>query len=456
MSSSKSYHHRYLLAGALSILKGDTMRVKISSVGICEDVIATLHVIATMGVDFELLEEGGKYHTVLSKKDFRNEIVHSATKLPNVQQNFVTSISKSQSADSCQEEKKLPNINLCDRKLYNVGESGTTLRLIIPILIAMDEPAVITGRGSIFSRPLDEYLDLFDKKEIHYHYEGLPLELGMNQSDRLAGKIEISTDTSSQFLSGLLFAVPLLRHETKIVLTSPVKSKNYIDITLDVLHHAGIEYKCGNREFVLPPNQKYIMKDTVVEGDYSSACFFIAAGILSKSVKIRGLNPESLQGDRAMVDLLKRANAKIYFEDENLIVHPSQLIGIQIDAEHIIDSVPVLCVLFATAKGKTKIKNVKRLRSKESDRIKSSCEMILNLGGEIEYLEEEDVILIQGVNSLRGGEVNTHHDHRIAMSACIAALISKEDVIIDDYLCVNKSYTDFFEDFARLGGEYVI
>lgn len=458
ISSSKSYHHRYLLAAALSILTGEKKEVKISSVGICDDVIATIEVIKTMGVFVHLFEEAGITHILLDKKASENkDIIQTATKLPNVQQTSGNENLLTQKPLIQSESKTLPNVASCNRKLYNVGESGSTLRFIIPILVAMNKEAEITGRGSIFSRPLDDYIALFDKKEISYHYSGnLPLQIDANQSHKLEGEIDISMNTSSQFLSGLLFAAPLLQSRTKITLTSPIKSKNYIDLTLDVLQKSKIEYIQGDMGFIVFPKQSYATEDVRIEGDFSSACFFIAAGILKKAITIKGLNPKSLQGDRAVVDLLKSANADIHWQEDDLIIRPSQLIGMEIDAQHIIDSVPILCVIFATASGETRIKNVGRLRSKESNRIKSSCEMIERLGGKIAYLEEEDTILIQGVKKLKGAEINTYHDHRIAMSCCIAALICEQDVIIDDYLCINKSYTDFFKDFARLGGEYVI
>lgn len=328
-------------------------------------------------------------------------------------------------------------------------ESGSTLRFIIPIAILTGKKITFTGEGRLNERPINPYIEIFNEKNINYSKkDGLPLTVWGSLP---SGEYRLRGDVSSQFITGLMFALPLLDGDSSIKLTSKLESRAYIDLSIEVLEKFNIHI-LNNRynEFLINGNQKYIETDYKVEGDFSQAAFFIAAGILGGDVRCLGLNEDSSQGDKKIIDIVKEMGGEISFNDGVLSARESTTYGTAIDASECPDLVPILAVLASLSKGETKIINAKRLRLKESDRLKAMATELTKLGADIN--EMEDGLLINGKSYLNGGHVDSWRDHRIAMALSIASIRCKNPVIINGSDSVEKSYPDFFKDFLSLGG----
>ncbi|MBR6513240.1 MAG: 3-phosphoshikimate 1-carboxyvinyltransferase [Clostridia bacterium] len=366
--ASKSYAHRIIIAAALS-----DKPTEIYINGISNDVIDTVNAVNCLG----------------AKAEIKGNII------------------------SVEPVKKISGeVNI------EISESGTTARLILPIACALYQKGTLTGKGSLVKRPFKPLCDAISEHGIAFSGNYLPISF---EGKMTAGEYKIAGSESSQYISALLYTLPLLNDESKVTLTSPLASEGYVDITLDVLKQFGItggyEYK-GEEKYTTPGRIS-------VEGDWSNSTFWLCAG-----VEVKGLKADSCQRDR-LFDLVKD-------QDE-------------IDAEHIPDLVPILSVYAASKNKNTRIYNISRLRIKESDRIRSVCDMITSLGGRIEADDNE--MVIYGTGSLTGGTVDSYNDHRIVMSAAIASTICKNKVIIRGAEAVNKSYPDFFNDFNSLGGK---
>ncbi len=335
-----------------------------------------------------------------------------------------------------------------ERKSIDCGESGSTLRFLIPIVCAFGLETEIVMHGRLPYRPLSPLKEILEEN-------GCKLEQKDNTlcvSGKLKpNKYEIDGSVSSQFISGLLFALPIVGNDAKVVVKNRFESKSYVDLTLFVLKKFGIVYSENDNSYELIESC-YKSAKTTVEGDWSNAAFWLCAGgLLEKGLSINGLSLNSVQGDKKIVDLLKIFGAKVSVFDNKICVKNSKLKGSIIDASNIPDLVPIICVLACFCKGQTVITNAERLRIKESDRIKSTIEMINNLGGNAE--ETADGILVN-YKPLVGGRVNSYNDHRIAMSAAIASVLCKNEVIIYDAGAVKKSYPMFFDDFKKLGAKF--
>ena len=332
------------------------------------------------------------------------------------------------------------------------NESGSTLRFLIPLAAAFGMEAVFTGSGKLPLRPLSLYHSQLPQKGVALtRLEGDELPLRVSGS-LLPGRYELAGNVSSQFITGLLFSLPLLDGDSELVLTSPLESKPYVDMTLSTLARFGVKVTEMPDGYRVPGRQRFLPCTYTVEGDYSNAAFFAAAGCLcDEGVAISGLDERSTQGDRAILPLLSRFGARVTHENGVTTVRRGTLRGIEIDAAQIPDLVPILCVVGAFAPGRTHIYNALRLRLKESDRIASTTEMLTRLGAHVEA--NESSITVYGGQRLRGGAVDACNDHRIAMSAAIAALFCENDVVILGAQCVDKSYPKFFEDYNQLGGK---
>ena len=327
-------------------------------------------------------------------------------------------------------------------------ESGSTLRFMLPIAAALGREVTFTGKGKLPERPIGEYLRLFALHGVKCETEGgLPLKI----SGKLTpGKFEIAGDISSQYITGLLLALPLLDNDSEIVLTSPLQSKPYVDMTVKVMSDFGVEVIETENGYFVKGNQVYGIRDYTVEGDWSQAAFFLAGGALFGDIKVKGLDINSSQGDKKICELLERFGAKLEVSKNEIRVKKSELKGIEINARDIPDTVPTLAVLGAYAKGKTVIKGAERLRLKESDRISS---ILYNLGKmEIKAEETPDGMIITG-GEPSPAELSGFNDHRIVMAFCIAALGTDGECTISDALSINKSYPSFYEDYNSLGGE---
>lgn len=332
------------------------------------------------------------------------------------------------------------------------GESGSTLRFLLPVIGALGKEVRLKLSGRLPQRPLSPLWEALIAHGMSLQREG---EDVIVCSGKLrGGKFTMPGNISSQFVSGLLFALPLLGEDSTLTLTGNVESARYIAMTEEAIRAFGIEFTYKDQTYTILGNQKYIYKKDKtlrVEGDWSNAAFWLSAGALGKKVTLSGLKPDSLQGDKEICRILEKFGAKIESEGETVRALPGVLSGISIDAAQIPDLVPILAVVAAGAKGRTRIRGAERLRIKESDRLKTVCAMLEALGGDIE--ETEDGLIIEGGKPLLGGRVDSAGDHRIAMSAAIASILAANTVVIVGAEAVGKSYPDFWEHFEKLGGK---
>ena len=344
-------------------------------------------------------------------------------------------------------------------KYVQCNESGSTIRFLIPIGITDENELIFDGKGKLVDRPLDSYYRIFDKQGIFYKNENGKLPLTVNGKLK-AGNYEVDGNISSQFITGLLYALPLLDGDSKLTINKNLESKGYIDLTLEILKLAGIEIVNNNyKSFDIKGNQIYNPFDYTVEGDYSQVAFWIVAGIISANrnneVKCLHVNKNSLQGDREIIEIVQRMGANLEIFDDYVVVKPSKTQGTVIDISQCPDIGPILTVLAALSKGETRIINGERLRIKESDRITSIKTELNKLGANV--AEEGDSLVIQGVEGFAGGViVNAWNDHRIAMSLAIASTRCEKEIILEEAESVRKSYPHFWDDFMKMGGEIEI
>ena len=331
-------------------------------------------------------------------------------------------------------------------------ESGSTLRFLVPLALHCDADVTFTGTGRLPERPMNTILNVFDEFGISYKAgkeKTLPLTI---KAGHLNGIIEMEGNVSSQFISGLLFALPLYPYDSEIIITTPFESKGYIDMTIDVLESFGIEiYNSGYKRFKIKGGQSYKPVNYAVEADYSQAAFFLAAGALGSFVVCKGLSLDTKQGDQKIIDVIEKMGGTVVKDEkEGIAALPSRLHGCTIDVSQIPDLVPAITVLAACASGETVIKGAARLRHKESDRLSAIAQQINSIGGTV--IEKGDTLIIEGADTLSGGAANGCNDHRIAMAVAVASTMCDEIVTIDGSDCVKKSYPHFWQDFASLGG----
>lgn len=317
--------------------------------------------------------------------------------------------------------------------LLDCGESGSTLRFLIPVALAVRGGGHFTGRGRLMERPQGPYIRLFEEKGISWNQEGACLTV--------AGQLEpgvyaLPGNVSSQFITGLLYALPLLPGDSRIVLTTPLESRGYVDMTLDMLRRFDIKVEEQEDGFLVPGNQTYQARDLTLEADWSGAAFWYAANFLGAQVDIQGLNPDSVQGDRQI--------STLYWK----LARPG---NVDIDLSQCPDLAPPLAVMAAVRKRTTRFVNAGRLRMKESDRLETIARTLNALGAKAQV--GEDTLILEGLDHLEGGTVDGCNDHRIAMMAAVAAVACKEPVTILGAECVKKSYPRFWEDYTALGGE---
>lgn len=316
------------------------------------------------------------------------------------------------------------------------NESGSTLRFIIPVASALGADSIFHGKGRLPMRPIDIYKRELSRHGVTFKTQEMPYEVS---GELTGGTYEIEGNISSQFITGLLFALPLVNEDSEIIMTSHLESRPYVDITIDMLKRFGIEISQTESSFKIKGGQKYIPHDEHVEGDYSQAAFFFVANALGSEIDIQNLDPNSVQGDKAITDIIGKAATD------------SVIKGFRADCSDIPDLVPILSVLGAYGSEKSVIFNAERLRIKESDRLAACADMLNNLGGNVTVTP--DGLEIIPTEKLCGGTVDSFGDHRIVMAAAIAALKCDGDVIIKGADAVSKSYPRFFEDYNMLGGK---
>lgn len=340
--------------------------------------------------------------------------------------------------------------NLDKGIVLDCGESGSTLRFLLPVAAALGRKAVFEGKGRLPERPIGILLEELAQHGCTVSSDKLPVELeGKLQS----GVYTLPGNISSQFITGLLFALPLLEGDSEIRLTTDIESKGYIDMTLKTLKIFGVEIRENEHGWFIPGRQTYRgPRMRFTEGDWSNAAFWLTAGAIKGSIGCQGLDMESAQGDRAIVSLLEEFGAETKTILNQITVTNKEMKGIRIDASQIPDLVPILCIAGAAAEGETVITNAGRLRIKESDRLAAMAECLQKIGVEVE--EREDGIVIAGGCNPSEGEIviDSHGDHRIVMAMAIAAVSLGVDITIEHADAVNKSYPSFFAELTKLGG----
>ncbi|MBS5966340.1 MAG: 3-phosphoshikimate 1-carboxyvinyltransferase [Finegoldia magna] len=329
-------------------------------------------------------------------------------------------------------------------------ESGTTLRLLLPLVSTFSKTATVDCSEGLRKRPIRELIETLEESGLYFEEKEFSIKISGNVNSDF---FRISGDISSQYVSGLLLLSSLLDQKSSIYLTTKLESRAYVKITIKVLRDFGIIVNeleegvfeiYGGRDKILPP------KEYQIEGDWSNAAFFIAGGCLGDSIKMSGLNLESSQGDKKIVQILKKAGAILACSDDCISSNGSHLNSFEVDFSETPDLFPILSVVAALSKGQSILKGGERLKLKESNRIESTFQMLKSLGADVK--KRDDGLIIQGKEILDGGIVNSFNDHRIVMSATMASIKCKEPVSIVNAGAVKKSYPNFFDDFKKVGG----
>ncbi len=401
---SKSLSHRAIIAAGLA--RGES---KISNIIYSKDILATISAMRSLGVEI---------------KEFDDYLIIKGNKLKRV------------------------------NDVIDANESGSTIRFIIPIALTVDEKITFVGHNNLVNRPLDTYFEIFDEQNISYNKPDdcyLPLKCS---GALKAGEYRIRGDISSQFITGLLYSLPLLDGESKLIITTPLESLGYIDLTIDILKMFGIKIINNDyKEFIIEGNQEYKPCDYEIEGDFSQAAFFLVADTLGANISLKAMNVNSNQGDKKIIDDIKSMDGKIEFKDNILKALPSKTKGAVLDFKQTPDLGPALSVLAVNSKGTTEFVNAGRLRIKECDRISCVKDELEKLGAQI--VENPDGMTILGPNVIEGGVLDPHNDHRLRMAFSMLCQISKGDIKIINAECVKKSYPHFFKDLESIGGKII-
>ena len=394
---SKSVLHRYIIAS--SLVKGIS---KIENISFSEDIIATIEAMKKLGAK---IEQKDNYLLIDGSDTFKN---------------------------------------LNENIEIDCNESGSTLRFLFPLSIVEENKVLFKGRGKLFKRPMTPYFENFEKYKIKHSY--------INENEILlegklkAGIYEIDGNISSQFITGLLFSLPLLEGESKIIINGKLESSNYIDISLDCLSKFGIKIINNSyQEFIIEGNQSYRVGNYRTEADYSQAAFFLVANAIGSKIKINDLSENSLQGDKKIIDFISEIDK--WSSKDTLIL----------DGSETPDIIPILSLKAAVSGKKIEIVNVERLRIKESDRLKATVEELSKIN--FDLIEKKDSILINSREDLKANKnekivsLSAHSDHRIAMMIAIATTCYDGEILLDNLDCVKKSYPNFWEVFLSLGGK---
>lgn len=394
---SKSILHRYIIGSSLA--KGIS---KIENISFSDDIIATIEAMKKLGAN---IEKKDNYLLIDGSKTFDKEYLNNSE--------------------------------------IDCNESGSTLRFLFPLSIVKENKVLFKGKGKLLKRPLSPYFENFDKYQIKYSH--------INENEILldgvlkSGEYEIDGNISSQFITGLLFSLPLLNGNSKVIIKGKLESSSYIDITLDCLSKFGVKIINNSyQEFIIEGNQTYKSGNFEVEADYSQVAFFLVANSIGSDIKINGLNVNSLQGDKKIVDFISEIDN--WNKNEKLIL----------DGSETPDIIPILSLKACISKKESEIINIARLRIKESDRLSATVQELSKLG--FDLIEKEDSILINSrkdFNKINNSPVylSSHSDHRIAMTIAIASTCYEGEIILDNLDCVKKSYPNFWEVFLSLGGK---
>ena len=394
---SKSVLHRYIIASSLA--KGVS---KIENISFSEDIIATIEAMKKLGANIEQKEN---YLLIDGSDTFKN---------------------------------------LNENIEIDCNESGSTLRFLFPLSIVEENKVLFKGRGKLFKRPMTPYFENFEKYKIKHSY--IDENKILLEGKLKAGIYEIDGNISSQFITGLLFSLPLLEGESKIIINGKLESSNYIDISLDCLSKFGIKIINNSyQEFIIGGNQSYKVGNYRTEADYSQAAFFLVANAIGSNIKINDLSENSLQGDKKIIDYISEIDN---WNSKDTLV---------LDGSETPDIIPILSLKAAVSGKKIEIVNIERLRIKESDRLKATVEELSKLN--FDLIEKKDSILINSRENFKVNKnekvvsLSAHSDHRIAMMIAIATTCYDGEILLDNLDCVKKSYPNFWEVFLSLGGK---
>lgn len=388
--SSKSFAHREIICASLS--KGTSI---ISGVSFSKDIYATLSAMESLGAEYTIQNDTITIKGISTPKD-------TAT------------------------------IDCC--------ESGSTLRFIIPIVSALGVSATLKGQGRLPERPITPFIRELPKKNVFFDYNNT---MPFSMSGRLqSGTFELEGDISSQFITGLLFALPLLSGNSKIVMTSPLQSKPYVDMTIQSMANYGVEVQETDYGYSIQGNQEYKPLNHKVEGDYSQSAFFYVANAIGNNIILQNLLKNSIQGDKTIVEICEKS---CYNRNDN------RLNAYTINATDIPDLVPILAVLGCFGDSTSKIVGAERLKIKESDRLIATADALNRIGGKV--TPTDDGLIVEPIEHFIGGTVDGFGDHRIVMATAIASTRSTGDITIIGANAIEKSYPNFFRDFKNLGGK---
>lgn len=346
-----------------------------------------------------------------------------------------------------------PPISFNNIVSVNMKESGSTLRFTLPILAALGINATVVGEGRLPERTIKPIIELLECKGVKFTDDKLPLSMSGAIS---GGDYKIVGNISSQFISGLLMALPLVSGDSRIILTTALESSQYVDMTIEVLKEYGINILTKEYGYFVQGEQRYITPGTLsIESDWSNASVYLAMGAVNNDITITGLNMQSMQGDRVMMDILSRMGAVIEVDNDAITVHKSELTAIDCSIADCPDLAPMIAFAMANARGVSRIFDVERLVIKESDRLTAIVNTLQLAGVDAIYDAKLRAIVIIG-GELRSAKFDGCNDHRIVMLATCIALTAQGESEITGHEAISKSYPEFFEDIRRLGGNVEI
>lgn len=397
--ASKSYVHRMAICAALA----DGVST-ISNVNFSNDITATLRCLSAMGCDSQVMDDtitvhGGKFSDVLN--------------------------------------------------VYNCDESASTLRFMIPVVLSAVGKGKFIGTETLLKRPLDTYFDIFDSNGITYDYKAGEYLVADGKLDK--NEYSLDGGVSSQFVTGMLLALAHLGGRRKLNIIGNLSSAPYVNITREVMAQFGVNVDFDGNAFIIDGKGKFTSGEVVAQGDYSQSAFFLAAAMMGGRIVLKNLSEATSQGDAVIVDLIEKMGGRITKTADGIVAEKSALKSIgTIDAENFPDIVPPLALLCTQCDGDTVITNVSRLKIKESNRLLAVQTLLNKLGADVSI--DDNNIYIKGGAKLHGGVVSAFNDHRIAMTAAVAAIAAEGSITIEESESVKKSYPKFFEDFVKLGG----
>jgi 3-phosphoshikimate 1-carboxyvinyltransferase len=340
----------------------------------------------------------------------------------------------------------------CPDDVIDAENSGTTIRIMAGIASLLPCTTVLTGDDSIRRRPMQPLIDALRELGVECSSSrGNGLAPLLVRGPNLGARAHIQGDVSSQFISSLLISSAVKAVDTEIVLTTPLKSRPYVEITMDMMSRFGARCEDRAEGFFVPGGQNYLPQDYAVPGDFSSAAFPLMAGALAGKVAVSQLDPRDRQGDKVILDVLKDFGAPVRWEGDTVEVSRSALQGTEVDLSQAPDLFPIVAVLATQAQGVTVIRNAEHVRLKESDRIAATTDFLGRMGAEVE--ERRDGCVVHGPCALRGAHIDSLGDHRILMAAAIATLVAEGESVISEGDCFKISYPGFVADMTALGAD---